>query len=56
MTDDPGQRYDEMDFDQDDDLDEDGNPKFECARFWIKGEGWYCPMAGTEECDWECPE
>lgn len=40
--------------DSDDGLDEDGNPPFECARFWIKGEGWYCPMAGSEECDWEC--
>jgi hypothetical protein len=47
---------DDFDDDQHDGLDEDGNIPFECSRYWIKGEGWYCPMAGTEECDWECPE
>jgi hypothetical protein len=49
--------YESMDFDQDDGLDEDGNIKFECARFWIagKGGGWFCPLQGSEECDWECP-
>ena len=48
LGDDPSRNHD-------DSLDENGNFKFECARFWIKSEGWYCPMAGTEECDWECP-
>lgn len=45
------------DFDQDDGLDDDGNFPFDCPRFWVsgKGGGWYCPLAGTEECDWECP-
>ena len=56
MSDQDDQFYDHLDYEQDDGLDEDGNIPFECARFWIKGEGWYCPMAGTEECDWECPE
>ena len=44
------------DFDQDDGLDDDGNFPFDCPRFWVsgKGGGWYCPLAGTEECDWEC--
>lgn len=51
------QFYDYLDEDhRDDGLDEDGNIPFECSRFWIKGEGWYCPMAGAEECDWECSE
>lgn len=38
----------------DDGLDENGNPIFECARYRV-GKAWYCPIAGTEECDWECP-
>lgn len=31
------------------------NPEFEfdCSAFW-DGTGWFCPMQGTEECDWEC--
>jgi len=39
----------------DDDLDDDGNIPFECAAYWIGG-AWHCPLAGTEECDWECTE
>jgi hypothetical protein len=49
-------RYDPRIDDQDDGLDENGNFKFECPRYFIKGEGWYCPLIGTEECDWDCPE
>lgn len=44
---------DEMDRFDDDDLDEEG-PAFECAGF-NDGSGFYCPLWGTEECDWECP-
>lgn len=55
MIENPDDRYDD-DFEQDDGLDQDGNILFECAAFWIKGEGWHCPLAGTEECDWDCPE
>ncbi len=42
-------------YDDDDGLDEDGNFKFECAAYWDGGH-WVCPLAGTEECDWECKE
>lgn len=50
--------FDTFDHDQDDGLDEDGNIPFDCPRFWVsgKGGGWHCPLVGTEECDWECPE
>lgn len=47
-----------MCFDDDQDregLDENGNPLFECASWWT-GTEWHCPLAGTEECDWECPK
>jgi hypothetical protein len=48
-------------FEEDDGLDADGNFKFECPAYWIPGSGkskgyWHCPLAGTEECDWECKE
>lgn len=42
------------DFDDDDDFDPEG-PAFECAGY-NDGSGFYCPLWGTEECDWECPE
>ncbi len=32
---------------------EDDTDAFECAGYYIDGE-FYCPIAGTEECDWEC--
>lgn len=51
---DPFDDYD-PDYDDRDDLDEDGNIKFECAAYFVDGH-LYCPIAGTEECDWECPE
>lgn len=57
MTDDPEPRQFDDDFDQgevDDGLDENGNFRFECQSFPTP-DGWHCPMAGTEECDWECP-
>lgn len=44
---------DDMELD-DDDFDPEG-PSFECAGF-NDGTGFYCPLWGTEECDWECPE
>jgi hypothetical protein len=37
--------------DQGDDWD-DGEPWFDCG--WVRGMG--CTKAGSEECDWECPE
>lgn len=43
---------DDMDYDPDD-SDPEG-PAFECAGF-NDGTGFYCPMWGSEECDWECP-
>lgn len=39
----------------DDGLDADGNHVFECAAFPVEGGGLYCPLQGSEECDWECP-
>jgi len=29
-------------------------PEFECAGF-NDGTGFYCPLWGSEECDWDCP-
>jgi hypothetical protein len=29
-------------------------PAFECAGY-NDGTGFYCPLWGSEECDWECP-
>ena len=29
-------------------------PEFECAGY-NDGTGFYCPLWGSEECDWECP-
>lgn len=39
--------------DMDDDFDPEG-PAFECAGF-NDGSGFYCPLWGSEDCDWECP-
>lgn len=46
--------YDDFGHADDDGLDEDGNFTFECAAFMVDGR-LYCPIAGTEECDWDCP-
>lgn len=37
----------------DDEFDPEG-PAFECAGY-NDGTGFYCPLWGSEECDWECP-
>lgn len=37
----------------DDEFDPEG-PAFECAGY-NDGSGFYCPLWGTEDCDWECP-
>lgn len=29
-------------------------PEFECAGY-NDGSGFYCPLWGSEDCDWECP-
>lgn len=42
------QHEDEDNYDPDDE-------DFDCPRFWIEGEGWFCPAQGSEDCDWECP-
>jgi hypothetical protein len=40
----------------DDEPDDDGEDfGFECAAYWT-GSEWHCPLAGTEDCDWECTE
>ena len=42
--------------DYDDDPDDDGYGfAFECAGYYRNGKTFYCPMWGSEECDWECP-
>lgn len=44
----------DMDYD-DDEFDPEG-PTFECAGYYPEPAGeFYCPLWGTEECDWECP-
>lgn len=43
-----------FDDDLDDDFDPEG-PAFECAGY-NDGTGFYCPLWGTEECDWDCTE
>jgi hypothetical protein len=60
MSHDPQSPSDAADFDDDDGeyddgLDDDGNFPFECPAYWPNGQ-WVCPLAGTEECDWECQE
>ena len=44
-------------YDDDDDGDDCSpeGPAFECAGY-NDGTGFYCPLWGSEECDWECPE
>lgn len=42
------------DFDDDPDDDDGYGFAFECAGF-MDGDRFYCPMWGSEECDWECP-
>lgn len=60
MDQNPGPELEDFDFGDDDGLDEDGNIPFECSAYWISGSRqkkgyWHCPLAGSEECDWECP-
>mgnify|MGYP003426348881 CR=1 FL=1 len=45
---------DTFEYDEPDDDEEDGCA-FECAGFTDMLGEFYCPMWGTEECDWECP-
>lgn len=40
---------------EEDEFDPEG-PAFECAGYYPEPAGeFYCPLWGTEECDWECP-
>ena len=44
---------DDYDFDNEPEDDEFG---FDCAGYYPEPAGeFYCPLWGTEECDWECP-
>lgn len=52
---DPSDFDDDIGYDDDEGLDENGNFPFECPAYWTGG-AWHCPLAGTEECDWECQE
>ncbi len=40
--------------DDDEEYDPEG-PAFECAGFYDDLGQFYCPLWGSEECDWECP-
>lgn len=44
--------YDPINYDDDDEPEE---TDFQCAAFLVDGK-WYCPIAGTEDCDWDCPD
>jgi hypothetical protein len=47
---------DPFEFDDcDPDESEMGELSFECPAFWT-GKEWHCPLAGSEDCDWECPD
>lgn len=38
-----------------DDADDD-EIEFDCSGYWDEScQRWYCPKAGSEECDMECP-
>lgn len=58
MSHDPQSPSDAADFDDDPheyDLDEED--EFECGA-WFNGkfDYYHCRLAGTEDCDWECPQ
>jgi hypothetical protein len=46
---------DPYEFDEDDEPD-DEDEEFECGA-WFNGkfDYYHCQLAGTEDCDWECP-
>lgn len=45
---------DDMDYEEED-CDPEG-PAFDCAGYYPEPAGeFYCPLWGSEECDWECP-
>lgn len=58
MSHDPQSPTDAADYDNDNEYDSDGEDEFEfeCGA-WINGKFDYysCQLAGTEDCDWECP-
>lgn len=43
--------WDEYDYCEEDDFDDEENEEFDCG--FVTGEG--CSMAGSEDCDFECP-
>jgi hypothetical protein len=56
MSHDPQSPTDAADFDDDDGWPDDacGEDDFDCPMYWT-GSEWHCPLAGSEECDWDCP-
>ncbi len=45
------------DYDWDEDpfgADDDDTDDFDCPMYWTGGE-WHCPLVGSEDCDWSCP-
>jgi hypothetical protein len=50
------QEYEDYDGADEDDFEGDGEFDFDCgAMYGPKGEPMGCSMAGSEDCDWECP-
>lgn len=56
MSHDPQSPTDAADFDDDECDYEDEDDEFECGA-WFNGkfDYYHCQLAGTEDCDWECP-
>lgn len=46
----PDWAYDDDPFE----ADEDNTDDFDCPRYWT-GEVWHCPLLGSKDCDWSCP-
>ena len=56
MSHDPQSPTDAADFDDDPHDDDEEGDGFECGA-WFNGkfDFYHCQLAGTEDCDWECP-
>jgi len=59
MSHDPQSPSDAADFEDDDLIEDDADtcPLLDCPQYYDEeADGWVCPLAGTEECDWICKE
>lgn len=56
MSHDPKSPTDAADLDDDNEYDIEEEDEFDCgAWFFGKFDYYNCTLAGTEDCDWECP-